>query len=73
MPTPLEKTQSDTTRAVKSGNAYMARIPRQIWDELLWRAGDPLIVRKVGQKLVFERVPVETLAIFGSSALEGSR
>jgi antitoxin component of MazEF toxin-antitoxin module len=50
-------------RYVKDGDALAVRLPKELTSALTWRIGDRIAIRCSGEKLVLERLPLETLAI----------
>jgi hypothetical protein len=50
------------TRVNKHGSSYCITLNKAIRDLFTWRPGDKLSARRVGEVLVFERIPLEQLS-----------
>jgi antitoxin component of MazEF toxin-antitoxin module len=53
---------SAVSKCHKVGRSHFVCIPKSLHDQLLWRNGDFIACRIIGQKLVIARVPLESLA-----------
>jgi antitoxin component of MazEF toxin-antitoxin module len=54
--------QGEMIRIVRLGASHYIRIPKTVMDRLCWRGTEILCLKCYGEKLVFDRVPVERLA-----------
>lgn len=50
------------SRVHKMGGSKALLLPAKVLDLLAWNAGDSVVLRITGAKLIAERVPVEDLA-----------
>ena len=74
MPKTVQANQPvNVTRTYKHGHSTYVLIPKQIHDLMQWNIGDVIAMRIAGEKLILQRVPLETMAKFGLQPAEALR
>lgn len=60
----------ELTRVRKWGGTIVVVLNKQIQAHTCWKAGDSIVVRAAGEKLIMQRVPTEELAKLRTGELE---